>query len=197
MIKRAPSLLLTVALLAVPLAGCSSLSTVNIPLNGASTQAAPAPERAAPPWFERANIFAEIQAPAQDAPIDTSDDVTVGKRHFAATNYGLAEQHFRRAVEKPTGPKTRDIEAWLGLAASYDRLRRFELADRAYGQAIATIGPTPEILNNQGYSFLLRRDFRNARKTLQRAYEKDPGNSTIQSNLALLDETERLKRPVR
>jgi Flp pilus assembly protein TadD len=31
-------------------------------------------------------------------------------------------------------------------------LRRFDLADRAYGQAIRIVGPTAEILNNQGYS---------------------------------------------
>lgn len=198
MIKPAPAkLLLAAALLAMPLAGCSAVT--NNPFNGTSAQAAvsPAPDRPALPWFERASVFADITLPAKDAPIDTTDDVTVGKRYFAANDYGLAEQHFRRAVEKPTGPKSRDVEAWLGLAASYDRLRRFELADRAYGQAIAAIGPTPEILNNQGYSFLMRRDFRNARKTLQRAYEKDPSNPTIQSNLALLDETERLKRPAR
>ena len=50
---------------------------------------------------------------------DPSDDLSLGKRHYREQNYGLAEQHFRRAVEK----LPRDGEAWLGLAASYDRLR--------------------------------------------------------------------------
>ena len=58
---------------------------------------------------------------------DPTDDLTLGKRHYRERNYGLAEKHFRRAVE--TLP--RDGEAWLGLAASYDRLKRYELADRA------------------------------------------------------------------
>src|SRR3979490_1808715 len=56
---------------------------------------------------------------------DPGDDLTLGKRHYREKNYGLAEQHFRRAAEK----LPRDGEAWLGLAASYDRLRRYDLAD--------------------------------------------------------------------
>src|ERR671938_227837 len=55
---------------------------------------------------------------------DSKDDLALGKRHFRESNFGLAEVHFRRAVEKAAGPKEREAEAWLGLAASYDRLRR-------------------------------------------------------------------------
>ena len=125
--------------------------------------------------------------PAQPDP---NDDLELGKRQFAATNYGLAEQHFRRAVERSTGPRSRDAEAWLGLAASYDRLRRFDLADRAYSQAIAAIGPTPEVLNNQGYSFLLRKDYKRARVLLMRAHAQDPKNLYVSNNIALLDASE-------
>ncbi len=69
---------------------------------------------------------------------DPSDDLALGKKQYRAGNFGLAERYFRRAVE--THP--RDAEAWVGLAAAYDRLRRFDLADRAYDQAVAIIGPT-------------------------------------------------------
>src|SRR5262245_3020411 len=133
MIKSATKLALAAALLAIPLGGCSQFGMVNIPLNGFGSPAEPAPvaQEAAPapsvPRVERANAFADLPLNGNDAPIDTGDDLAIAKRHFAATNYGLAEQHFRRAVEKPTGPKSRDAEAWLGLAASYDNLRRFEL----------------------------------------------------------------------
>ena len=61
-----------------------------------------------------------------------SEDVSLGKKYFNAGNFTLAERHFRRAVEL----RPRDLDSWVGLAASYDRLRRFELADRAYDQAI-------------------------------------------------------------
>src|SRR6476661_896635 len=55
---------------------------------------------------------------------DPYDELSLGKKYFRTSNYGLAEKHFRAAVEK----HPRDAEAWIGLAASYDRLRRFDLA---------------------------------------------------------------------
>ena len=78
---------------------------------------------------------------------DPNDDLNRGKKYFRAADFGLAERHFRRAVEL----HPRDLEAWIGLAASYDRLRRFDLADRAYEQAMKIAGQTPEILNNMGF----------------------------------------------
>jgi Flp pilus assembly protein TadD len=120
-------------------------------------------------------------------PSDPNDDLSLGKENFREGNYGLAERYFRKAVE--SGPK--DAEAWLGLAAAYDRLRRFELADRAYEEVIKIAGPTPEILNNQGYSYMLRGKFDRAREILTTARNKDPGNPYIQNNLALLDESVR------
>jgi Flp pilus assembly protein TadD len=97
----------------------------------------------------------------------------------------LAEHYFRRAAES----HPRDAEAWLGLAAAYDRLRRFELADRAYKQAIAIIGASPEILNNQGYSYILRGDYSRARTKLAEARALDPKSPYILNNIKLLDES--------
>ena len=114
---------------------------------------------------------------------DAEDELALGKKHFDAGNFTSAERHFRRAVEL----HPRDLEAWLGLAASYDRLRRFELADHAYGQAVKIAGPTAEILNNRGYSYMLRGDAKRARETLLEAQGKDPGNTYIKNNLELLE----------
>jgi Flp pilus assembly protein TadD len=116
---------------------------------------------------------------------DPNDDLSLGKQHFRQENFGLAEHYFRRAVE--THP--RDGEAWLGLAAAYDRLRRFDLADRAYGQAIAIVGATVEILNNQGYSYMLRGDYRRAREKLIAAQAQAPDNAYIKNNIALLNQS--------
>ena len=121
---------------------------------------------------------------------DPGDDLTLGKRHYREKNYGLAEQHFRRASE--TTP--RDGEAWLGLAASYDRLKRYDLADRAYREALAIFGPRPEVINNIGYSYLLRGDLRRARAKFAEAQAKDPGNPTIANNIALVDEAARRRK---
>jgi len=118
---------------------------------------------------------------------DPHDDVALGKRYFRSNNFGLAEKAFRSAVEK----HPRDAEAWVGLAASYDRLHRFDLADRAYAEAIRIVGPTAEILNDQGFSYMLRGDYARARKKLQDAQAKDPGNPYIQANLRLLEDSYR------
>ena len=114
---------------------------------------------------------------------DPNDDLNRGKKYFRAADVGLAERHFRRAVEL----HPRDLEAWIGLAASYDRLRRFDLADRAYEQAMKIAGQTPEILNNLGYSYMLRGDYRRARETLLQAQAQDPGNPYIHNNIELLE----------
>ena len=138
------------------------------------------------------DVTGSIGAPIDETPASTGllgddpkDDLNLGKKHYRENSFGLAEQHFRRAVEK--GPKS--VEAWVGLAASYDKLRRFDLADRAYDQAIRLAGPTPEILNNRGYSYLLRGDRNRARKVLLQAQGMDPNNPYIQNNLDLLDES--------
>jgi len=116
---------------------------------------------------------------------DPNDDLSLGKKQYRAGNFGLAERYFRRAVER----HPRDAEAWLGLAAAYDRLRRFDLADRAYQNATAIIGPTAELLNNRGYSYMLRGDYAHARETLLAAAAKDPKNPYIRNNLELLDKS--------
>ncbi|MGB8039744.1 MAG: tetratricopeptide repeat protein, partial [Pseudolabrys sp.] len=118
---------------------------------------------------------------------DPYDELSLGKKYYRSNNYGIAEKHFRRAVES----HPRDAEAWLGLAASYDRLRRFDLADRAYGQAVGILGPTAEILNNQGYSYMLRGDYKRAHAALVAAQRKDPTNKYVQNNLRLLEESYR------
>ena len=123
---------------------------------------------------------------------DPNDDLSIAKQYFRQGGFGLAERHFRRAVEL----HPRDAEAWVGLAASYDRLRRFDLADRAYQQAIKIIGLTPEVLNNQGYSYMLRGDYRRARAALLSAKAKSPDNPYIKSNLDLLEESRRKAKAI-
>ena len=120
------------------------------------------------------------------------DDLSLGKKYFRTANFGLAEKHFRRAVEMH--PK--DADAWVGLAATYDRLKRFDLADRAYGQAARIIGNTPEIMNNRGFSYMLRGDYRRARRTLEAAQAKAPDNPYIRNNLELLAKTQRRAKSI-
>ena len=182
--------MLVVAVAGLMLAGCSSSGMISNPFEnkipGADANASVSPDAGT----ETTGIMSsDVQASAEPGMfgIDPNDDLNLGKKHYRATNYGLAEKHFRRAVEL----HPRDAESWLGLAASYDRLRRFELADRSYNQAIGIVGPTAEILNNQGYSYMLRGDYKRARARLMDAQRKDPRNRFVQNNLQLLEESYR------
>jgi Flp pilus assembly protein TadD len=112
--------------------------------------------------------------------------------HFDRGNYGTAERYFRDAVEKAP----RDATAWVALAATYDRIARFDLADRAYRTAVRLTGETTQILNNEGYSYMLRGDLVNARKKFLKAYEREPGNPVIANNLQLLDSSAKFIRRV-
>ncbi len=128
---------------------------------------------------------------SKGTPGTTADsDINLGKKYYDAGNFGLARRHFRRAAELHPN----DLEAWVGLAAVYDRLRRFALADRAYDQALRISGPTAQLLNNRGYSYILRGDFRRARETLDEAQAKEPNNPYVKSNLKLLEASARKRK---
>jgi len=119
--------------------------------------------------------------PSDQRPSD--EPLLAGKVHFAHADYGLAERKFRAAVE--ANPLS--VDAWSGLAASYDRLHRFDLADKAYEKVLKLAGRTPEVLNNLGYHYLLKGDIERARRYLLAAARRDPGNPYIQGNLRLVE----------
>ena len=110
--------------------------------------------------------------------------VDKAKVHFRNGEYGLAERFFRLAVEE----RYQNVEAWLGLAASYDNLKRFEEADRAYDVLEKMVGHTPTVLNNLGYHYMLKGEFGSAEHALLTAQSKDPDNPLICANLALLSD---------
>jgi Flp pilus assembly protein TadD len=61
----------------------------------------------------------------------SDEPLRLGLEHFNRGHYGIAEKYYQDAVEKAP----RDVTAWVGLAAAYDRIGRFELADRTNGSA--------------------------------------------------------------
>jgi Flp pilus assembly protein TadD len=187
------------------LAGCESLKTIDLSQSSDSqanasaepvtTASVPAPTGVVlttQPAPTGSAGTAEPMAQAGLMGTDPNDDLNLGKKYFRAQDFGLAERHFRRAVEA----QSKDAEAWLGLAASYDRLKRFDLADRAYDEAVGLVGHTPEILNNQGFSHLLRGDHRRARTLFIAAQAKDPRNPYIKNNLSLAEKSARKRKGV-
>ncbi len=165
--------LLGAGLLAISVAGCEpdGRSSFGTWLAG--------PEFAAP--------TATVQEPGDIKYFPSDEPLKLGLEHFDRGHYGVAERYLRDAVEKAP----RDATAWVALAATYDRIARFDLADRAYGVAIGLAGETTQMLNNQGYSYMLRGDLVNARKKFLKAYEREPNNPTIANNLKLLNSSSR------
>ena len=130
---------------------------------------------------------ATLQNPTDVKYFPSDEPVKAGIQRFYDGHFGLAQQYFQTAVEK--SPK--DATAWVGLAASYDRLARFDLADRSYAAAIRLVGRTPSILNNEGYSYMLRGDLKKARANFEASLRLDPTNVTAINNLALLNQSSR------
>lgn len=156
-------------LVLLPLAGCSTSGTST---HGRTSVTSAIDGRD----FENAN-YVSLKG-------DKSKRLLVqGQQYFSNQNFGLAEKHFRKAVEIRSDNAT----AWLGLAASLDQLGRFETADRAYAQLKDLKGNNPSVLNNLGYSYLLRGDYQKARLYLDKAQNLDPSLERVQGNLHLLE----------
>ena len=93
-----------------------------------------------------ASLSMSHSTPAQPNVIaeDPALPADEGRAQFVLGNFGLAERNFREAVERDPA----DVDSWIGLGASYDQLKRFDLADRAYENALRIGGRLPGILNN-------------------------------------------------
>src|ERR1700674_1580303 len=131
------------ALLSIGVAGCQ---TVGIPEVGT-----PGPAASIDTSVEPAATLT-VQEPADVKYYRSDEPLRMGLEHFDRGHFGIAERYLRDAVEKAP----RDASAWIALAATYDRLARFDLADRAYKSAIHLAGETTQVLNNLGYSYMLR-----------------------------------------
>jgi tetratricopeptide (TPR) repeat protein len=107
----------------------------------------------------------------------------IGKTHLAAGRPGLAVVAFQTALARDGG----SAPLLNALGAAYDMLRRFDLAERYYGQAMGLDEHDSQTLNNRGFSRLLRGDRKGAQPLLVEANRLDPTNPVIQGNLQLAE----------
>ena len=140
----------------------------------------------APPTAAEAALRAGV-LPDAVPPVPEGAELEIAKQQFRAGNFGYAARYYEEAIALGRG----SAEAWLGLAAAYDRLRRFDLADRAYAEAAARAGSTAAYHNNVGYSYLLRGEAEKARRSFLHALELEPGSVTVRNNLELLHDASR------
>ncbi len=133
--------------------------------------------------------IAEWEKPfiANDNPAE--DAYAAGKKHYKKALYGLALKNFRAALSH----KPKSVETLNAVAATYDRLGRFDLSRRYYARALALDPESPQTLNNIGYSFVMQKDYVSARAYFERA-RKAGGSANTQSavgaNLSALDTAE-------
>lgn len=124
---------------------------------------------------EVANISDLENITSQGALIDA-------RNHFKNNDFGYSAAFYKKAAElSPQNP-----EAYIGLAASYDQLGRFDLSDRVYVSLHRITGDTLQYHNNIGYSHMLRGDLSAALISFRKAAALDPENIVIANNLQLL-----------
>lgn len=110
---------------------------------------------------------------------------------FYAERAGIAAVHtgqFSRAgvlLDQAVVSPDASWQAWNALGIVADQMRDWDSADSAYNAA-ATLAPDqPEVLNNMGWSLLLRGEWDLARELFERAAVLDPKSARIADNLEL------------
>jgi Flp pilus assembly protein TadD len=157
--------------------GFFALALVVAPLAGCSTAG-----------FSEPSAFGSGPAPTASAGIPNLGDPVAeqaladARTHFRDSDFGDSAALYQKVVE--LSPK--DPEGYVGLAASYDRLGRFDLSDRAYAALYKLTGGTAQYYNNLGYSYLLRGNLSAALGSFRSAQALDPTNLVVANNLQIL-----------
>jgi tetratricopeptide (TPR) repeat protein len=113
--------------------------------------------------------------------MNVHDPVENGRALLMTGQYGLAIDALSRVLhDDPNNPRTLTL-----LAEAYDRLHRYDLADRYHGEALRVDPNFVAALNNWGYSYLVRGDKARAVGLLERAAAVKKDHPVIASNLRL------------
>jgi Flp pilus assembly protein TadD len=120
-----------------------------------------------------------------DYTADTA--LSEARAHFRNNDFGYSAALYKRVVE--LSPK--DPQGYVGLGASYDRLQRFDQADRVYASLYAISGGTAQYYNNVGYSYMLRGNLSAALTNFRKAQKLDPDNIVVANNLQMITQSAR------
>ena len=116
---------------------------------------------------------------------DADRSLVEARAHFRNRDFGYSAQLYKRVVELSPN----NAEGYVGLGASYDRLRRFDLSDRVYAALHELSGDSAQYYNNLGYSFLLRGKLKEAMTHFQRAQRLAPDSVVVANNIRLVERT--------
>jgi Flp pilus assembly protein TadD len=151
----------TIALAALPLSGCSSV------LTGASSFG---------------NNRLEVAEISNIGDYSADSAMSEARAHFRNNDFGHSAAFYKRVVDL----RPKDPQGYVGLGASYDRLGRFDLADRVYQTLYKLTGGTAQYYNNVGYSYMLRGNLTAALTSFRKARAIDPDNIVVANNLQIL-----------
>jgi Flp pilus assembly protein TadD len=118
-------------------------------------------------------------------------EVIESERARSLQGQGLALSLLRRSaeavpmLERAVAEDPGAWRAWNALGAELDTRREFARADQAYEQAIKGSGGHASVLNNRGFSHLLRGEVEPAAKDFVEALTKKPDLAVARTNLRL------------
>jgi Flp pilus assembly protein TadD len=115
------------------------------------------------------------------APGDTMLAERAGISALKLGNAALAAGYIERATKSPNA----SWHAWNARGVVADMQRDWPQADKAYAKAAELAPDEADILNNQGWSQLLRGDWTKAVGLFEKAAPLDPKSSRIANNLEL------------
>ena len=156
--------------------GVLAVAAMTLALSGCSSTGTPDARGTFSTGPIKASDLANIEGTTADQALAAARD------HFRMGDFDYSTALYKRYLELAPN----DPQGYIGLAASYDRLRRFDLSDRVYASWYRLSGGTAQYYNNLGYSYLLRGDTATALVNLRKASALDPQNATIANNLKML-----------
>ena len=116
--------------------------------------------------------------------LDVSQEAySQAQTHFRNEDYGLAEVYYRKAIE--VNPNNGD--AWIGLAASYDRLKRFDLAERAYRVVVKKVAIPSPCTTISAITIICGARRRRRASISMPPMPMDPDNPYVLNNLKLVE----------
>ncbi|HKP24795.1 MAG TPA: hypothetical protein VJV39_13090 [Dongiaceae bacterium] len=116
--------------------------------------------------------------------MDVQDPVSNGRALLVTGQYGLAIDALSRVVHDDPA----NVRALNLMAEAYDRLHRYDLADRYHADALEIDPNSVTALNNWGFSLLVRGDKARAVELLRRAEAVKGDHPVVVANLRLAGE---------
>ena len=116
--------------------------------------------------------------------MDVQDPVSNGRAFLVTGQYGLAIDALSRVLHDDPA----NVRALNLVAEAYDRLHRYDLADRYHADALEIDPNSVAALNNWGFSLLVRGDKARAVALLRRAEAVKGDQPVVLANLRLAGE---------